>query len=132
MGQPELHVARGRLSMKTALGTAWVDVRSITLRVPMPASNRLGISTGQTAVQSPQAVHLSTSTKRRRRRTVALKLPASPSSAITSAMVNTSTLSSRMHSTSLGEMMQVAQSPVGKVLSSRAMPPPTEGLCSIM
>src|SRR3990172_6361921 len=36
-----------------------------------------------------------------------------------------------MHSTSFGEMMQVAQSPVGKVLSRRAMPPPIVGLSSI-
>jgi len=35
-----------------------------------------------------------------------------------------------MHSTSFGEMMQVAQSPVGKVLSSRVIAPPTAGLCS--
>ena len=35
-----------------------------------------------------------------------------------------------MQATTLGEMMQVAQSPVGNVLSSRAMLPPMVGLSS--
>ena len=65
-----------------------------------------------------------------RRWTSTLKAPASPSSDMTSDIVRTSMLWSRMHCTSLGEMMHVAQSPVGKVLSRRAMLPPIVGLSS--
>ena len=131
IGQPELQNARPFLVITNAFGAACAYTRSIALRVPSPASNALGISMGHTSEQSLHIVHLSMSTKRGRWRTVTLKLPMSPSTFNTSDMVSTSMLMSRMHSTSFGEMMHVAQSPVGKVLSRRDMVPPTAGFSSI-
>jgi len=55
---------------------------------------------------------------------VALKFPGFPSSFSSFARVRISTLRFRAHSTSFGETMQVAQSPVGKVLSRWAIIPP--------
>ena len=74
---------------------------------------------------SPQPVHLAVSIKRGRCRTRAVKRPGAPSSARTSAWVMISMLRCRPTSTSLGEMIHMAQSLVGKVLSNCDIRPPT-------
>ena len=73
---------------------------------------------------SPQLVHLLMSMKRGRCRTFAVNRPGPPSSDKTSAPVMISTLRCRPTSTSLGEMIHMAQSLVGKVLSSWDINPP--------
>ena len=60
-----------------------------------------------------------------------VKLPASPSMAVTEARVRSSMFRCRPTSTSLGEIIHMEQSLVGKVLSSCAMEPPMAGLFSI-
>jgi hypothetical protein len=84
---------------------------------------------GQTLLHSPQAVHLSMSIKRGRWRNVAVKLPASPVTAFTSVMVYRSMFRWRPASTSLGEMIHMEQSLVGKVLSNWDMTPPMAERC---
>jgi hypothetical protein len=74
---------------------------------------------------SPQLVHLAVSMKRGRWRTRAVKCPGPPSSDWTSAWVMISMLRCRPTSTSLGEMIHIAQSLVGKVLSNCDIRPPT-------
>jgi hypothetical protein len=71
----------------------------------------------------------SISMKRGRWRRVAVKLPASPVTACTSVMVYRSMFRWRPASTSLGEMIHMEQSLVGKVLSNWDMTPPMAERC---
>ncbi len=56
-----------------------------------------------------------------------MKFPASPVTFWTSVSVLSSMFRCRPTSTSLGEMIHIAQSQVGKVLSNCDMTPPIEG-----
>jgi hypothetical protein len=80
--------------------------------------------TGQYWVQTPQPVHFSWSMKRGCCRTLTRKSPACPEISWTSALVMILMLGDRPASTSFGARIQIAQSLVGKVLSSPAMMPP--------
>jgi hypothetical protein len=82
--------------------------------------------TGQYMVQIPQAVHRSSLMYRGAVVTRAVKFPASPSTDSRLAFVNTLIFGDRPISTNLGPSIQMAQSLVGKVLSSRAMVPPMD------
>ena len=86
--------------------------------------------TGQFSMQAPHPVHRSMLMLRARFLTLTLKLPGFPSTASRSAYVINSIFRCRPTSTSLGEMIHMAQSLVGKVLSSWDMTPPMEGLFS--
>ncbi len=103
---------------------AWAYCLNAARRVESPSSYSLGSGTGQTLAHSPQLVHLAGSMKRGRSRTLALKRPGPPSSDSTSAWVMISMLRCRPTSTSLGEMIHIAQSLVGKVLSNWDIIPP--------
>jgi hypothetical protein len=61
---------------------------------------------------------------------VTLNRPTSPDILATSARVSNSIFRCRPTSTSLGEIIHMEQSLVGKVLSSWAMPPPIAGFFS--
>jgi hypothetical protein len=81
-------------------------------------------------VHSPQLVHLARSMNRGCWRIRAVKRPGSPSSCSSSALVKSSMFRCRPTSTSLGEMIHMAQSLVGKVLSSCDIRPPMAEECS--
>ena len=99
----------------------------MALPSPNPRLNSSGILTGQTSVQAPQPVHLARSMKRGWLSRVARRWPGSPSTSFNSVRVWTSMLLCRPTSTSLGEMIHMAQSLLGKVLSNWAMVPPMAG-----
>src|SRR5208337_4906016 len=80
-------------------------------------------STGQFATQVPHPVHFASSTKRGRRLIVTVKSPGCPWTRSTSLKVRISMSRCRPISTSRGAMVHMAQSLVGKVLSSWDMPP---------
>jgi hypothetical protein len=61
-----------------------------------------------------------------------VKFPISPETSTTSDRVSRLTFRCRPTSTSLGEMIHIAQSLVGKVLSSWDMTPPMPALFSTM
>lgn len=84
-------------------------------------------TTGQFSTHAPQPVQRSMSIVRAFFLTLTLKLPGSPSTASRSAYVINSMFKCRPTSTSLGEMIHIAQSLVGKVLSNCDMIPPIEG-----
>jgi len=85
---------------------------------------------GQFDTQVPQPVHLASSTKRGRFLTVTVKFPGRPWTCSTWLKVRISTSFCLPISTSRGAMVHMAQSLVGKVLSSCAMAPPIEALVS--
>ena len=85
---------------------------------------------GQFDTQVPQPVHFASSTKRGRRLTVTVKSPGWPWTRATSLKVRISMSRCRPISTSRGAMVHMAQSLVGKVLSSWDMTPPMAGLRS--
>ncbi len=87
-------------------------------------------TTGQLSTQIPQPVQRSARMLRARLRIRTLRSPGGPSTDSRSAYVINSMFGCRPTSTSLGEMIHMAQSWVGKVLSSWAMAPPMEGLLS--
>jgi hypothetical protein len=87
-------------------------------------SYSLGRRMGQTSAQSPQPVHFAGSMNRGCLWIWTLKRPASPSMDSTWEQVISSILLCRPTSTSTGEMIHIAQSLVGKVLSNWAMTPP--------
>ena len=99
----------------------------MALRLDSPSSNSSSVLAGHFSAHSPQAMHLSMSTYLGADFTVAVKSPSSPSRERTSDRVKTSMFSCRPTSTSLGEMIHIEQSLVGKVLSSWAMVPPMAG-----
>ena len=119
-----------RLVMAYPPGMAWGYLLKAALRLDKPSSYSLGSSMGQTLLHSPQLVHLDKSTKRGCRRSRALKTPGSPSRARTSVLVNISIFRCRPTSTSLGEIIHMAQSLVGKVLSNWDINPPIAEDCS--
>jgi len=82
---------------------------------------------GHAAAQSPQPVHLLVSTNRARWRSRTVKSPGWPLMLSTSVIVRMSMLRWRPVSTNLGDMMHIAQSLVGNVLSSWAIVPPMAG-----
>ena len=82
---------------------------------------------GHFSVHVPQAIHFSISTNRGCLRISSSKFPASPVMDVTSERVISSMLRCRPTSTSLGEMIHMAQSLVGKVLSNWDMTPPMAG-----
>lgn len=84
-------------------------------------------TTGQFSTQAPQPVHKSILMLRARLRTFTLKFPGSPRTSSKSAYVINSMFKCRPTSTSTGEMIHIAQSLVGKVLSSWDMTPPIAG-----
>ncbi len=63
---------------------------------------------------------------------VTVKLPSAPERDVTSARVSSSILMCRPTSTSLGEIIHIEQSLVGKVLSNWAIAPPMAGDFSTM
>jgi len=79
---------------------------------------------GQTFSHSPQLVHFAGSMKRGFCRILAVKCPGSPSRSRSSVFVRSSMLRCRPTSTSFGEMIHMAQSLVGNVLSSCDIRPP--------
>lgn len=83
-----------------------------------PQLNSLEAVRGHTEAHWPQPVHLSLSIYLGWDRRLAVKLPASPSMASTSVFVMILMFICRPTSTSFGEMTHIAQSLVGKVLSS--------------
>jgi hypothetical protein len=87
--------------------------------------------TGQFSTQLPQPVQMSVLTLRARLFTLTLNFPAEPSTDSMSAYVSISIFKCRPTSTSLGEIIHMAQSLVGNVLSSWDMTPPMEGDFSI-
>src|SRR4030042_6957610 len=103
----------------------------MALRVPRLRSKWFGTFTGQTSVHWLQAVHFTASTKRGWRLIVAMKLPGFPFRSVSSDRVSISTFKLRAHSTSFGETIHVAQSPVGNVLSRWDIIPPIEAALSI-
>ena len=113
-------------SMARVFGTAWGKREKIALRWPSCWSNSLGTFLGHFASQSPHPVHFVGSTYRGAILTLTVKSPAWPETDVTSASVWILMLRCRPTSTILGEIMHMAQSPVGKVLSSITMVPPTE------
>ncbi len=86
---------------------------------------------GQFDTQVPQPVHLFSSTKRGCRFSCTAKLPGSPWTLSTWLSVRISMSRWRPISTSRGAMVHMAQSLVGKVLSSCDITPPTAGLVSV-
>ncbi len=82
--------------------------------------------TGQFSTQLPHPVQRSMSILRAFFLTFTLKLPSSPETLSTSESVISSILMCRPTSTSLGAMIHMAQSLVGKVLSSCDIIPPME------
>ncbi len=113
-----------RLLMAKAPGMAWGYFLKTALRVDRPLSCSFGTSIGQTFVHSPQLVHFERSTYLASWRIFALKFPGSPSNSKISVPVLSSMFKCRPTSTSLGEITHMAQSLVGKVLSSWDMRPP--------
>ncbi len=96
-------------------------------RVPSSRLNSSLMVTGQTLTHSPQPVHFSRLTNRACLSRVTLKLPGSPVTSTSSVRAWTLMLACRPTSTSLGEIIHMAQSLVGKVLSIWAMVPPMAG-----
>ena len=82
--------------------------------------------TGQFSTQLPHPVHSSISMLRARFLSFTLKLPSSPEMPSTSERVSNSMLICRPTSTSFGAIIHMAQSLVGKVLSSWDIIPPME------
>src|SRR5215471_2165133 len=113
-------------SMARVFGTAWGKREKMAFLWPSCCSNSLGTFLGHLASQSPQPVHFDWSTYRAAFLTLTLKSPAWPDTEVTSDRVCMSILRWRPTSTILGEIMHMEQSPVGKVLSSMTMVPPTE------
>jgi len=85
---------------------------------------------GQWEAHSPQPVQAWGSMYRGLDLTVTSKLPCSPSTDSISLLVRKSMFMCRPTSTSTGEMIHMAQSLVGKVLSSQDIIPPMYGDCS--
>jgi len=83
--------------------------------------------TGQFSTQLPQPVQRSILILRGRFLTFTLKFPADPSTDSRSAYVIISIFRCRPTSTSFGEIIHMAQSLVGNVLSSWAITPPMDG-----
>src|SRR4030066_2533011 len=88
------------------------------------SSYSLVVSIGHFWAQLPQPVRFFESTRNACCFTVTLKLPASPSTVAISAFVMRPMLWCLPVATSFGAMMHIAQSFVGKVLSSWAIVPP--------
>ena len=109
---------------------AWGKWRKMALRWLSPWLKSAGTSTGQTLTHSPQPEQMSSSMKRGCLTTFAWKSPGWPESSVSSARLMISMLGSDATSISLGEIMQVEQSLVGKVLSNWAITPPMEMLRS--
>jgi hypothetical protein len=83
--------------------------------------------TGQASTQAPHPVQRSISMLRARFFTLTVKFPEDPSTDSKSAYVIISMFRCRPTSTSFGEMIHMAQSLVGKVLSNCAITPPIDG-----
>ena len=104
----------------------------ISLRIPpiLPSISS-GMATGQASTHLPQPVHFSSSTKVAFFSSRTLNPPPSSCSTLrTSVLVMISMLGCELTSYILGASMQIEQSLVGKVLSSRAMVPPIDGVSS--
>src|SRR4030042_3285950 len=125
-GQAALQGDVPLLSMDMALGIACGYLLNIAFRVASPSSNSLATLTGHTATQSPQELHLVGSINLGFLWIRALKSPSWPSSASSSALVIISMLGCLPTSISLGEIMHMEQSLVGKVLSNWAILPPMD------
>jgi hypothetical protein len=123
-GHAVLHGAVPLLLIPYAPGIAWAYCLNMAFLFERPLSYSLGSSIGQTLAQSPQLVHFERSTYRGFCLIFAVKFPGSPSSERSSVFVRSSMLRCRPTSTSLGEMTHIAQSLVGKVLSSWDIMPP--------
>ena len=105
-------------------GTAWGNVRKAAVRFPNSPLNGSGTFTGHFSAHWPQVIHFSSLTYRGCFSIWARKLPGSPCRSSKRLLVIISIFAWPATWTSLGENMQVEQSLVGKVLSSRAMAPP--------
>src|SRR4030042_863274 len=90
----------------------------------MSLSNELTPSIGQCSAHTPQPVHLSSRMYLECFVIVTLKSPAFPSTFLSSAWVRRVMFSCLPVATSFGDTMHIAQSLVGKVLSSCAIVPP--------
>src|SRR5574341_639991 len=101
------------------------------LRLLMPALYSSGTFEGHFSVHEPQPVHFVSSTCRAFFITFTLKSPAFPVMDLTSLYESNSMFGCLPVSTSLGERMHMAQSFVGKVLSSWDITPPMLGLDSM-
>ncbi|OPX60163.1 MAG: hypothetical protein A4E30_01180 [Methanomassiliicoccales archaeon PtaB.Bin215] len=87
---------------------------------------------GHFSAQRPQPTHLSSRTYRGFFFKVTVKLPASPSTLMTSVKVIMLIMGCLAASTSFGDRMHIEQSLVGKVLSNWDMTPPMLALDSTM
>jgi len=99
----------------------------MALRVASPISNSLGMETGHTSAQSPQAVHSFSSTNLAFFRTLTWKFPIYPETSLTSLLVSSVILGCLPASLIFGARIQMEQSIVGKVLSICAILPPMLG-----
>ena len=102
----------------------------MAFRIFVFSSYSFRASMGHFWAQLPQPVHFFGSTLSDFCFTVTVKLPASPSTIAISAFVIRSMLWCLPVATSFGAMMHMAQSFVGKVLSSWAIVPPMLGCFS--
>src|ERR1019366_1918118 len=127
MGHPAWQGAAPRRVMAEMLGTACGNGRKIAFRSPSPRSNSEGSVTGHSAVHAPQPVHFVGSTKRGCFLILTVKFPGCPSTRSTSLKVRSSMSLCRPISPSRGAMVHIAQSLLGKVLSSCAITPPMAG-----
>src|SRR4030042_2692628 len=120
------------LSLSTVYfrGTACGNGMYIAFLWPNPRSNSLSILTGQTSAHRPHPTHLSSCTYLALRLTLTSKLPMNPLTSSTSEYESNVMFGFLESSTILGASMHIAQSPVGKVLSSCAMTPPMLGCFS--
>ncbi|OPX61415.1 MAG: hypothetical protein A4E29_00830 [Methanomassiliicoccales archaeon PtaB.Bin134] len=104
----------------------------MAFRFIRPSSYSLGTLDGHFSAQSPQPTHLSTLTYLGFFFKVTVKLPASPSTFMTSVKVIMLIIGCLAASTSFGDRIHIEQSLVGKVLSNWAMTPPMLALLSTM
>ena len=112
-------------STDTTLGTAWGKGMETSFRTPptLPSISS-GMLTGQASTHAPHPVHFSSSTYFALFISLTLNFPFTFFTFLTSVFVSISIFSWLSTSNIWGASMQIEQSFVGKVLSSRAIMPP--------